>query len=172
MSYWAVAQLETNRAALALHCLKLAGFETYLPRFRERRRMPTTNRKVEVATPLFPGYAFIAIELQWHTARWSPGVLSIIRAGDVPARVPDRIIADLRGRERNGLIDLPPKPGLQRGDQVRITRGPMENRLAIYEGMKGRERVEVLLAMLGSVQRVELDRRDVEPVAPERVTSR
>ena len=63
--------------------------------------------------------------------------------------MPDRIIADLRAREQNGLIVLPPKPGLRRGDQVRITRGPMAERLAIYEGMKGRERVEVLLAMLG-----------------------
>ena len=51
---------------------------------------------------------------------------------------------------------FPQKPGLRRGDQVRITRGPMAERLAIYDGMKGRERVEVLLAMLGSVQRVEL----------------
>jgi transcriptional antiterminator RfaH len=164
MSYWAVAQLETHRAALALYCLKLAGFETYLPRFRERRRMPTTNKRVEIATPLFPGYAFIAIELQWHTARWSPGVLSIIRAGDVPARVPDRIITDLRARERNGLIDLPERPGLQRGDQVRIVRGPMADRLAIYDGMKGSERVAVLLALLGSVQRVELALRDIARV--------
>ena len=83
-----------------------------------------------------------------------------------PTPVPDRIITDLWARERNGLVVLPAKPGLRRGDQVRITRGPMAEHLAIYEGMKGRERVEVLLAILGSEQRVELSRRDVEPVVP------
>ena len=56
------------------------------------------------------------------------------------------------------------KPGLRRGDRVRITAGPFENHLAIYAGMKGSERVAVLLAMLGSVQRVELARRDIERV--------
>ena len=78
--------------------------------------------------------------------------------------MPDSVIADLRSRERNGLIRLPTKPGLRRGDQVRITASPFENHLAIYEGMKGSERVAVLLAMLGSEQRVELSRRDIEAV--------
>jgi transcriptional antiterminator RfaH len=81
-----------------------------------------------------------------------------------PARVPDSVISDLRARERNGLIVLSKKPELRRGDRVRITRGPMAERLAIYDGMKSRDRVEVLLAMLGSVQRVELARRDIERV--------
>ena len=50
---------------------------------------------------------------------------------------------------------LPAKLGLQRGDQVRIVRGPLVDRLAIFDGMKGSERAAVLLAMLGSVQRVD-----------------
>lgn len=85
---------------------------------------------------------------------------------DEPAHVPERVINDLRARERNGLIVLPVKPGLRRGDQIRITAGPFEHRLAIYDGMKSRERVEVLLAMLGRVQRVELPKRDIEVVQP------
>jgi hypothetical protein len=31
MSFWACAQLEPQRTALALHCLALNGFETYCP---------------------------------------------------------------------------------------------------------------------------------------------
>jgi transcriptional antiterminator RfaH len=163
MSYWACAQLETHRERLALHFLNLNGFTTYCPRIRGRRVMPTS--KAETTTALFPGYAFIVIELQWHTARWSPGVLNIILAGDHPARVPDRVITDLRSRERNGLIELPPKPGLRRGDQVRILRGPFTDRLALYDGMRGPERIMVLLSLLGSLQRVEIARRDI--LAPE-----
>ena len=58
--------------------------------------------------------------------------------------------------------ELTLRPGLRRGDRMRITAGPFENHLAIYDGMKSRERVAVLLAMLGSVQRVELPKCDIE----------
>jgi transcriptional antiterminator RfaH len=115
---------------------------------------------VEVQPPLFPGYAFVLIQLQWHAARWAPGVAMLIMDGDHPARVPDGVITEIRGRERNGLIDLP-RPGLRRGDRVRILHGPFAGRLALYAGMKPRERVEVLLSLLGGQQRVELPAADI-----------
>ena len=90
MSYWACAQLEANREHLALHCLGLRGFEVYLPRLRVKRITPA--RKTSVQAPaLFPGYAFVLIELQWHAARWSPGVLRLVLDGDRLARVPDKV---------------------------------------------------------------------------------
>jgi transcriptional antiterminator RfaH len=102
MSYWACAQLEANRERLALHCLGLRGFEVYLPRLRVKRITPGCNTNVQ-APALFPGYTLVLIELQWRAARWSPGVLRLVLDGDRPARVPDEVIAELRGRERNGL---------------------------------------------------------------------
>src|SRR6266478_5670701 len=90
-------------------------------------------------TPLFPGYCFILIaDRGWWTARWSIGVRAIVgmHIGE-PAHVPNSVIAGLRAREKNGLIVLPTKPGLRRGDQVRITHGPFENHLAIFDGMRG-----------------------------------
>src|SRR5215472_17824543 len=68
MEYWACAQLEPNRTALALHCRGLAGFETYEPRLREQRRRH--GRKIVVTPPLFPGYAFVLIVSGWWNARW------------------------------------------------------------------------------------------------------
>jgi transcription antitermination factor NusG len=44
------------------------------------------------------------------------------------------------------------------GDKVRVVTGPATGQLAIYQGMKPRERVEVLLSILGSTRRVELAR--------------
>jgi transcription antitermination factor NusG len=124
MSYWACAQLEANRERLAVHCLGLAGYPVYLPRIRAKCVSP--KRKIFAqAPPLFPGYAFVLIELQWHAARWSPGVLRLVLDGR-PAKVHDKVIAELMGRERNGLVELPapPPPGLRRGDRVLIKRGP------------------------------------------------
>lgn len=62
--YWACAQLDTRRERLALHCLALAGFTTYLPRLRVRR----VNGARKAPPALFPGYAFVLISLQWHRA--------------------------------------------------------------------------------------------------------
>jgi transcription antitermination factor NusG len=86
-----------------------------------RRAWPQDRRD---AAALFPGYLFIAIELQWRAARWSPGVAGLIMDGIAPARVPDKVIDEIRARERGGLIELPPR--LKRGDPVRIEHGPFE----------------------------------------------
>jgi transcriptional antiterminator RfaH len=163
MSYWACAQLEANRERLALHCLGLAGYQTYLPRIRVRRTMQ--SRKVSVRTsPLFPGYAFVLIDLQWHAARWSPGVLRLVLDGVQPARVPDKVIAELKRRERNGLVELPAPPaGLQRGDRVLVKRGPFADRLGLYAGQAPHKRVAVLLTWLGSQRRIELPKSDIGP---------
>ena len=61
--------------------------------------------------------------------------------------------AELRGRERDGLIELPKAPGLKPGDHVRIIAGPFSERLALYEGQTSHERVAVLLQFLGGRHR-------------------
>ena len=104
--------------------------------------------------PLFPGYAFVWIELQWHAARWCPGVVRLAQDGAQPAKVPETVIEDLKRRERNGAIELPPPPGLRRGDQVRIVRGIVAGQLALFDGMRG-------LQLLG---RVELPKSDIAGV--------
>jgi transcription antitermination factor NusG len=106
-----------------------------------------------------------AIELQWHRARWSAGVLGLIMGAHQPAHVPDSVIDEIRGREVGGLIELAPPPALRRDARVRIVAGPFANHLAIYAGMKPRERVEILLQLLGAVQRVELPKDAVEVVS-------
>src|SRR5262245_55532333 len=104
------------------------------------------------------------IQLQWHAARWAPGTLGLIMDGVGPARVPDNVIDEIRGRERNGLIELTPPPSLRRGARVRILRGSFCGHLAIYADMKPRERVEILLQLLGGEQRVTLSKGDVAAV--------
>ena len=84
--------------------------------------------------------------------------------GAVPARVPDAVIDEIRSRECRGLIELPKPPLARPGDAVRILRGPFEGKLVIYAGMKPRQRVEVLLSLLGSSQRVMLAADAVEAV--------
>ena len=160
MAYWCAARLQPHREALALHCLGLAGYETYYPRLRDRRIR--FGRTVENRPALFLGYAFVLIQLQWHTARWAPGTLGLIMVG--PAKVPDGVIDEIRRREVGGLIELAPPPALRRGARVRILHGPFTGHLAIFADMRPRQRVEILLQLLGGEQRVDLPKADIEAV--------
>src|SRR5262245_43612351 len=132
--YWAAAQLQPQRDTLALYFLRQAGFETYAPRLREHRTVQ--GRKVVKTPLLFPGYVFVAIELQWSQACYCPGVVRLVMDGMQPARVPDGVIDRIRLREVGGLIELPKSQPARLGDAVKILRGPFEGRLAIYAGMK------------------------------------
>jgi transcriptional antiterminator RfaH len=163
MAYWSAARLVPRQERLALHCLGLAGYTVYVPRLRERRIV--RGRKIETSPLLFPGYCFVLITLQWHAAYWTPGVGNLIMNGGGPAHVPDSVIAELRSRERNGLIELPKPRGPRIGARVRVTCGVFAGQSGLYAGMKPRQRVEVLLTLLGGQQRVSLPRDAIEPAA-------
>jgi transcription antitermination factor NusG len=78
-----------------------------------------------------------------------------------PAKVPDAVIEEIRGRERSGAVELP-KRRLQYGDRVKILAGPFRGHLAVYAGLSGPERVAVLLQILGGAQRVTMAKQDIE----------
>jgi transcriptional antiterminator RfaH len=159
MSFWCAAQLQPNRERLALHMLAQQNVAVYAPRLRRRRIV--RGRREDSEVPLFPGYAFVWIELQWHAARWCPGVVRLVMDGLQPAKVPDAVIEEIRGRERNGAVELP-KRRLQYGDRVKILAGPFRGHLAVYAGLSGPERVAVLLQILGGAQRVTMAKQDIE----------
>jgi transcriptional antiterminator RfaH len=156
MAYWTAARFQPQRERLALHCLALRGFECYAPRIRLPKPRHVHRSFFQAGSPpplLFPGYVFIVIELQWHQAHHCPGCIGLIMDGIQPARVPDGVIEEIRGRERGGLISLPkapsgstdPKPG----DRVRVRSGPLTGLYGIHVGMKPHERIAVLLQLLG-----------------------
>jgi transcriptional antiterminator NusG len=162
--YW-VAQIDIRREALAVHCLQLAEYQVYAPRVRDGG-----NGRHRVA-PLFPSYLFVAASPHgWWRARWAPGVVRLVLGGDAPAHVSDAVVAELKSRERNGLIELPTSPWLKpagprfkSGDTVRINTGPLSGFTGLVAGMRGRDRVAVLLTMLGGLQPVELAAAAIEP---------
>jgi transcription antitermination factor NusG len=105
---WSAVRLQPHRERLALAELTRAGYDVYCPRILHRRI--AKGRKIETHPPLFPGYAFVAIVLQWYSAHYAPGVIGLLMDGERPTRVPDAVIDELKSRERNGIIALPRKP--------------------------------------------------------------
>ena len=163
MAFWAAVRFEPGRHRFACLSLKERGVEFWVPYIHEKRIVQ--GRKHLVAVPLFCNYGFAVIVLQWSPIRSCPGVGALIMDGGRPARVPDRVIAELRGREVDGVVKLPePPPRLRVGSRAKVVGGAFNGHLGIVASMLPRERVVVLLSLLGSSStRVELAAGDVEP---------
>lgn len=156
---WYVVQTRPHAEEKAAVNLVRQGFEPYLPRYRKRRRHA---RRVEsVLAPLFPGYLFVSFDIavqRWRTIQSTIGVSRLVSYGDEPVSVADRVVSDLKMREdRNGAIQLEPAPRFAPGEKVRIVEGVFAACLGIYAGMPDRDRVSILLDLLGRKVRVVVD---------------
>ena len=154
MAFWSVCQTESSRENVAVHFLGQSGYVTYLPKIRERKRV----------VPLFPAYVFLQIEERWWSADNCPGVVEILKAGDVPARLADSVVDKLRGLEHGGLVKLPKPRGLQPGDKIRIVRGSFAGHIGVLAAMTAHQRQLVLLDLLGQKVKVELPETDTAPL--------
>jgi transcriptional antiterminator RfaH len=156
---WFVVQTQVNAESKAVQNLARQGFETYLPRFEKRRRHA---RKVElVAAPLFSRYLFVRIDMatqRWRAIQSTLGVSHLVTHGSAPAPVPDRVIAALRDAEDGrGLVRLQSKPTFAPGAKVRVLGGAFMDNLGFYEGQTDKDRIAILLDLLGRQVRVVLD---------------
>lgn len=155
MTYWAVAHVQSQREHFVRQLLMQARYETYMPRIKVRSRI----------SPLFPGYLFVAIADRWYPVIWTQGVIRLLMSGDQPAKLPEKVMNELRKREIGGFIKLPaPVNRLRKGQQVRINRGHFAGQLGLCEGMSSKDRVWVLLSLLGRKVPLELPSRDLEPL--------
>jgi transcriptional antiterminator RfaH len=160
---WYVVQTHVHAEAKAASHLMRQGYSIYLPRYLKRRRHA---RRVEmVATPLFPRYLFVAIDRmtqRWRSILSTVGVTQLVRHGDEPAAVPEGIVDALRRREdERGLIMLDLRPRFAPGSKIRVVDGAFSDCFGLFEGMVDRERVAILLELLGRKVRVVLDGESV-----------
>ncbi|MFN3656991.1 MAG: transcription termination/antitermination protein NusG [Pseudolabrys sp.] len=156
---WYVVQAQPHAEGKAAVNLARQGFEPYLPRFLKRRRHA---RRIEsVLAPLFPGYLFVKFDIdtqRWRSIQSTFGVSRLVCNGDKPAFVPEGVVAGLKMREQeDGIVQLDPAPRFDRGERVRIVDGVFAACLGLYEGMTDRDRVAVLLDLLGRKVRVVVD---------------
>jgi transcriptional antiterminator RfaH len=153
---WYVAQTRPHGETKASLHLGRQGFETYLPRYLRKRRH--ARRVDTVASPLYPGYVFVAINLgvqRWRSIQSTVGVSRLVCRGEDPAAVPEGVVEELQRRQdEGGLIRLERRARFNPGDTVRVVAGAFSDCLGLYEGMDDRERVAILLDLLGRKVRV------------------
>jgi len=149
MSYWAIVQCQSRREDVVDARLVRAGYETYFPKIKILAQ----------AAPYLPGYGFVRIVLGTYDVRWTEGVIAVLKTSNQSAL--ENYMAETHKKERKGYIPAT-LPRLQRGQKVRITRGSFLGHSAVVDGLSGRERVWVLLDIVGGKVPVELPSRDLE----------
>ncbi len=150
MKRWYVAQTQVHSEERARVNLERQGFHTYLPRYQRERRH--ARRREVVRAPLFPGYIFVRLDLEvspWRSINGTFGVNHLICRGDQPAPVLEDIVEQIAARENEeGLIVLQPR-SFRKGDSLRIVSGALANCFGVFERMADRDRVILLLNLLG-----------------------
>jgi transcriptional antiterminator RfaH len=82
-------------------------------------------------------------------------VTQLICRGEQPSAVPEGIVEDLATRENDeGLIVLP-RHAFRQGETLRIASGALADCLGFFEKMADRDRVVLLLDLLGRKVRVQ-----------------
>lgn len=109
--------------------------------------------------PLFPRYLFI--HLDTHTDNWGPirstvGVASLVRFGYEPALIPGALVNFLRAREGEGGLHEWAETDYREGDAVCVAEGAFRGYAGILLARNSRERVVVLLDILGRPVRTQL----------------
>lgn len=156
---WYVVQTQANAEAKAVVHLRRQGFATYFPRYLKRRRH--ARRVEEVSAALFPRYLFVEIDVaaqRWRSIASTIGVSRLVTNGEWPAAVPDEVVDALRRREdAAGYVRLDQPPKFRVGDTIRVLEGAFNDCLGIFDGTPDRERVEILLDLLGRKVRVRIN---------------
>jgi transcription elongation factor/antiterminator RfaH len=140
------------------------GFRTFLPQFQKTIRH--ARKLATVQAPLFPGYLFIALDLErdrWFSVRSTVGVLRLFTQNGRPGPVPVGIIESLIAHSDGDLTRL--DDGLVEGKTVRILCGPFSDFVGTLARLDATGRVQVLLQMMGASVPVILHRSALAPAA-------
>lgn len=166
MKLWYLIYTKPHKEPLVNRQLEDRGLDVYFPTLQFDRGY---NRGIRLE-PFFPHYLFAHIDMMadWiGDLRWLVGVRTIVHFEGRPSIVPESVIDALRQR-----LDPYDNKVLRRGEwlfkpgqRVIITNGPFTGIEAIFQqGLKGAERVQILLEILGSWTRTEISSYHIKPI--------
>ena len=150
---WYVARTLANRDNFAADNIQRLGFRVYAPKFR--RTVRHARRTQSILAPLFPGYLFVVADLsrdRWRSVNGALGVASLIMSAELPTPVPHGVVETII--ERGNQLES--APTLQIGQMVRILSGPFAETICRLERLDQRNRVLVLLELMGGKVAVQL----------------
>lgn len=161
---WYLVHTRPNHERKAELNLQAQDFKTFLPQLektvRHARRLTTVRR------PLFARYLFVSLDIardRWISVNGTVGVSRLVGQDGRPVAVPAGIVETLLAHSHEGLTRL--DHALALGQRVRILSGPLADFTATILRLDARQRVDVLLEIMGGAVSVSLERRALAPAA-------
>lgn len=159
---WYCARTKPKHEHIAAATLqKNLGLETFLPRLRIERA--TRRGPVNAIEPLFPCYLFVrcALDEKLDEIKYANGVSSLVKFSGRVSVVEDSIIEELQDCfEADEPMTVEHR--LTPGSEVSVAGGAFDGmRAHVLRNMPARQRVQVLLDILGQPTPVEVDRSAV-----------
>lgn len=159
---WYLVQTRPNSLHRAERNLLRQGFGVFSPKIR--RTVKGRHHFSVVIKPLFPGYVFVQTHqdpLAWRAINSTFGVSRLVSFGNsFPKAVPDAFIRATRDRcDCSGIIQ--PERDLASGDVVRVLKGPFSDFMLTIDRLDDRQRVWVLLDILGKETSVSFPKEDL-----------
>lgn len=148
---WLVVWTEARAEKKVAERFGAAGHDVWLPTYTSRRRW--SDRWKEVVLPLFSGYCFTRpTGDDWRALLRTPGVLTLVKEGGVPARLDDGYVTSLRQ-----MIEAPhlePEPVLEMepltvGDEVIVQEGPLEGFRGVIREIRSGRKLIVWIPTIG-----------------------
>ncbi|PTX97998.1 hypothetical protein DB345_03940 [Spartobacteria bacterium LR76] len=166
-THWYCVRTKPKNERLTSQLLRTeVGLPVFCPFIRFERARRTGRTWVTEA--MFPGYIFARMDYttQHRHLRSIRGVITIVGFGDNPAIVPDSIVEELR-REVRDEETIVIQPEIAIGEEVNVVAGPFQGlRAVVSRVLPARERVAVLLEVLGMEREVEVAAAAILPDLP------
>jgi len=162
--HWYCIRSKVKREQIAAAVLRdKLDLEVFCPRLRSKRK--TDRGVVWVEEALFPGYFFARFDFRknYRAVLYAQGVTGMVHFGDKYATVPEKIIDDLKvGFEDEEVYTVEDK--LEEGVEVEVASGPFKGLLGVVrKSLPAKERIRILLDMLGREVEAELDMEQIVP---------
>ena len=152
---WYVLQTKCRHENTAVQNLNNQNFMTFVPMMRMQKH--SRGKLVSVCEPMFPGYLFIELDLEKdNTApiRSTRGVIGLVRLGATLQPFPENLLNALMTAQATTGDAIEPAELFDVGEEVSLISGPMAGLRAIFKSHNSRERVVILLNILGTQTQV------------------
>ncbi|MDB4229090.1 hypothetical protein N9805_00225 [Paracoccaceae bacterium] len=160
---WIVARNKSNQDKIALINLERQNFEFFQPTFKTMSKRQ--NKFKKIIKPVFPGYIFIAINLEennWHKINNTRGISSIIIFGNEIPLIRCELIEALK--HRFSLNNTPKAvDSFEIGMNAEITNGPFAQLIGKIDETDSDQRLWILLDFLGTQTRVSISKLNLTP---------
>ena len=158
---WYALRVRSRHEKSVVSSLQSRNIEELLPLYISRNKWADRYKNVQL--PLFPGYVFSRFDVEKRGAILrTPGVIDVVRFGQVLAPVDAKEIEALRRLVNSGLACEPYGP-VAVGERVEIHSGPFFGLSGLVTEVRKALRLVLSVTLLRRSVLVELDRDWVRP---------